>query len=514
MKHRGVHNIADAAMVMGGPVAREITSVLFLLTWILATGSGFIGLSQGLKILANGKGCTIVWTMVAAVSTGILSSIRTLGKLAILTWIGFASIFTAVFIVVVGVSVVDRPAAAPPTGPYDLGIVAVGSPGFVAGLVAALNLFSGFGSTSTFMPVIAEMKEPKRFPKALFISQGLLVACYMSFGMVVYMYCGQYIASPSLASAGGTLEKVAYAISVPGFMMTSTLWVHVAAKFLFVRILRNSEHLQKNTLIHWTTWLYVEVAPALAAEGYRVIVPYLRGNGPTTFLHTNTFRSGQQAALGYDIIEILDALKIPSAIFAGYDWGGRGACVAVALWPDRCDGLVSVNSYLIQDLSKAWIPLNSEIEAGFWYFYYFLTPRGEAALAEHPQDIARVVWDKNSPVWNYTEQEFERATETYVNPDYVDVVTQVYRHRLLCAPGDPDYADIEMELRKQPAIRVPAVTLDGLMDGNFPATDGSPSAGNFKRTRIHHQIEGAGHNLPQEKPQAFIDAVIEVAGLS
>ncbi|KIY01106.1 uncharacterized protein Z520_02658 [Fonsecaea multimorphosa CBS 102226] len=255
MRYRGVHNVVDGAMLMGGPIAREVTSFLFLLTWVLATGSSFIGLSQGLKVLANGKGCSIVWTLVAAIATGLLSSIRTLGKLAILTWIGFASIFTAVFIVVIGVTVVDRPAGAPPTGPYDLGVVAVGHPGFVAGLVAALNLFSGFCSMSTFMPVIAEMKVPKRFPKALFVSQGLLVACYMSFGMVVYMYCGQYIASPSLASAGGTLEKVAYGVSIPGFMMTSTLWVHVAAKFLLVRILRNSEHLQGNTFKHWVTWL-------------------------------------------------------------------------------------------------------------------------------------------------------------------------------------------------------------------------------------------------------------------
>ncbi|KAI8410976.1 hypothetical protein FOFC_07570 [Fusarium oxysporum] len=176
---------------------------------------------------------------------------------------------------------------------------------------------------------------------------------------------------------------------------------------------------------------YTQVAPALVEKGYRVIVPYLRGNGPTTFLHTYTFRSGQQAALGNDIVELLDALDIKKAIFAGYDWGGRGACVAAALWPERCAGLVSVNSYLIQDLSKAWIPLDARIEAGFWYFYYFLTPRGQAALAEHPKDIARVVWNKNSPKWNYTEADLDRAAEAFVNPDYVSIVTHVYSHRLL-----------------------------------------------------------------------------------
>jgi pimeloyl-ACP methyl ester carboxylesterase len=258
---------------------------------------------------------------------------------------------------------------------------------------------------------------------------------------------------------------------------------------------------------------YTQVAPALVGKGYRVVVPYLRGNGPTTFLHTDTFRSGEQAALGYDIIELLDALDIKKAIFAGYDWGGRGACVAAALWPERCTGLVSVNSYLIQDLSKAWIPLDAKIEAGFWYFYYFLTPRGQAALAEHPKDIARVVWDKNSPEWNYTEADLNRAAETFVNPDYVSIVTHVYRHRLLYVPGDPSYDDIDKALLEQPVITVPAVTLDGLADGNFLPTNGSSSAKYFSGPRVHHQVPGAGHNLPQEKPQVFVDAVVEVAGL-
>ncbi|KAH7137518.1 transmembrane amino acid transporter protein-domain-containing protein [Dactylonectria estremocensis] len=255
MKYRGVHNIADAVDVMGGSVAREVAGALFLLTWILATGSGFIGLAQGLKILANGKACTVVWTMVAALCTALVASIRTLGKLAIFTWIGFGCIFTAVFVVVVGVTQVDRPAAAPQTGPYDLGVISVGTPGFVAGLTAAINLFAGFGSTPTFMPVIAEMKTPRAFPKALFSSQGALAACYVAFGTVVYFYCGQYVSSPSLASAGGTVEKIAYGISIPGFIMTSTLWVHLAAKFLLVRLLRNSEHLQSNSVTHWATWL-------------------------------------------------------------------------------------------------------------------------------------------------------------------------------------------------------------------------------------------------------------------
>ncbi|OAL20297.1 hypothetical protein AYO22_09009 [Fonsecaea multimorphosa] len=268
MKYRGVHNIADAAAIMGGPVAREVAGGLFLLTWILAAGSGFIGLAQGLKVLANGKACTVVWTVVAAISTGLVSSIRTLNKLTVLTWIGFASIFTAVFIVV--------PGAAPKTGPFDLGVIAVGSPGFVAGLTATLNLFSGYGATPTFMPVIAEMRRPKSFPKALFSSQAFLSICYIIFGTVVYVYCGQYVASPSLASAGGTIEKISFGISIPGFIMTSTLWVHLAAKFLFVKILRNSPHLQSNSVIHWSTWLQIPVTLTYFIQK-QLIIPAFMG---------------------------------------------------------------------------------------------------------------------------------------------------------------------------------------------------------------------------------------------
>ncbi|KAG7048278.1 neutral amino acid transporter [Colletotrichum scovillei] len=255
MRYAGVHSIADAAALMGGPIAREIAGGLFLLTWILASGSGFIGLAEGFKTLSNRHVCNIAWTLVAATCTAIVSSIPTLGRLSILAWIGFASIFTAVFIVVVGVTQVDRPAAAPQTGPYGMEVHAVGVSGFVPGVVAAVNLFTGYGSTPTFMPVIAEMRSPRSFTKSLFSSQVFLASCYVAFGTVVYMYCGKYVASPSLGSAGGTLEKIAYGVSIPGFIMTTTLWVHLAAKSLLVRILRNSVHLQSKTVIHWVTWL-------------------------------------------------------------------------------------------------------------------------------------------------------------------------------------------------------------------------------------------------------------------
>ncbi|AYF97172.1 alpha/beta fold hydrolase [Protaetiibacter intestinalis] len=258
---------------------------------------------------------------------------------------------------------------------------------------------------------------------------------------------------------------------------------------------------------------YVDVAPILAGRGYRVLVPYLRGHGPTRFLSRTSPRSGQQAALGKDVIDFLDALDIPRAILAGYDWGGRAACVAAALWPHRVEGIVSVNSYLIQDIAASMSPLDPELEAGFWYFFYFLTDRGYAGLEKHRTQIAEVIWRRNSPDWLFDDAMLERSAEAFRNPDYVDVVIHSYRHRLGQVAGADEYEPEEAVLSTLPAIRVPAVTLDGLADGNFPATDGSPSASRFTGPRVHHQIPRAGHNLPQEAPFAFAQAVLEVARL-
>ena len=259
---------------------------------------------------------------------------------------------------------------------------------------------------------------------------------------------------------------------------------------------------------------YIDVAPILAGRGYRVLVPYLRGHGPTRFLSRATPRSGEQAALGRDVVELLDALELPRAILAGYDWGGRAACVAAALWPHRVAGLVSVNGYLIQDLASAMMPLDAELEAGFWYFFYFLTERGFAGLDRHRREIARVIWRRNSPEWLFDEAMLDRAAEAFRNPDYVDVVIHSYRHRLGYAPGAEQYAAEQSALAALPSIRVPAVTLDGMADGNFPATDGIASAARFAGPRVHHQIPHAGHNLPQEAPFAFAQAVLEVARLA
>jgi pimeloyl-ACP methyl ester carboxylesterase len=256
---------------------------------------------------------------------------------------------------------------------------------------------------------------------------------------------------------------------------------------------------------------YVDVAPMLAARGCRVVIPHLRGHGTTRILGEEAPRSGQQAALGVDVIDLLDALGISRAVLAGYDWGGRAACVAAALWPQRCTGLVSVNSYLIQNIATAGVPLAAMIEAGFWYQFYFLTERGRAGLTANRQDIARVMWSRNSPTWRFDDDTFARSALAFDNPDYVDVVIHSYRHRLGHAPGFPQYEAIEKRLALQPVITVPSITLDGDADGVVAATDGRSSASKFAGTRQHRVIPNAGHNLPQEAPLAFTDAVWELA---
>jgi pimeloyl-ACP methyl ester carboxylesterase len=257
---------------------------------------------------------------------------------------------------------------------------------------------------------------------------------------------------------------------------------------------------------------YVDVAPLLAAQGCRVIVPYLRGYGPTRFRDPATPRSGEQAAIGADLMALMDALSIQRAVFAGYDWGGRGACIGAALWPERCAGLVSVNSYLIQNIAKAMVPAKVEQEVALWYQYYFQLERGRAGLAANRREIAKVLWKQWSPNWHFDEATFERSVAAHDNPDYVDVVIHSYRHRFGLADGDPNYADIQRRLATLPAIMVPAITLDGDGDGVVPATDGTAQATKFEGPRIHRVIPRAGHNLPQEEPEAFAAAVMELVG--
>lgn len=256
---------------------------------------------------------------------------------------------------------------------------------------------------------------------------------------------------------------------------------------------------------------YEEVAPLLASRGCRVIVPHLRGHGTTRFLSDATPRAGQQAAVGKDVIALMDALNIPRAVLAGYDWGGRAACVAAALWPERCAGLVSVNGYLIQDIAKASQPLPASMEAAFWYQYYFLTERGHAGLTANRREIAHLMWKRNSPAWNFDDATFNRSAAAFDNPDYVDITIHSYRHRLGYAKGFPHYEDIERRLAAQPAITVPTITLDGGADGVVPATDGKAAAVRFSGERKHRIVTRAGHNLPQEDPRAFAAAVWELA---
>src|ERR1700733_13655622 len=255
---------------------------------------------------------------------------------------------------------------------------------------------------------------------------------------------------------------------------------------------------------------YVDVAPMLASRGCRAIVPYLRGYGPTRFREQATPRSGEQAAVGADLIALMDALGIKRAVFAGYDWGGRAACVAAALWPDRCIGLVCVNSYLIQNIAKAMVPAKPEYEVPLWYQYYFQLERGRAGLAADRRGIARLLWKQWSPNWHFDDATFERTAIAHDNPDYVDVVIHSYRHRFGLADGDPQYADLQRRLAALPVITVPAITLDGDADGVVPATDGKGQATKFSGRRAHHVIPHAGHNLPQEEPEAFAAAVMEL----
>ena len=206
----------------------------------------------------------------------------------------------------------------------------------------------------------------------------------------------------------------------------------------------------------------------------------------------------------------MDALDIPAAVLAGFDWGGRAACVAAALWPDRCKGLVSVNSYLIQNISKSAVPTDPAIESGLWYQYYFQTERGRAGLAANPRGVAKVIWAHTSPQWAFDTSTFDRTATAFNNPDYVYVVIHSYRHRLGLAPSYPDYNDLERRLSVLPPIAAPTITLGGEANGNYPASDGAATAAMFHGPREHRRIPDADHNLPQEAPLAFSKAALDI----
>jgi len=255
---------------------------------------------------------------------------------------------------------------------------------------------------------------------------------------------------------------------------------------------------------------FAEVAPLLAAQGYRVIVPHLRGHGSTRFVSDATFRNGQQAAVALDIIALMDALKIDQAILAGYDWGARTANIIAALWPRRCKAMVSVNGYLINNRERNRLPLSPQVEHGWWYQFYFATERGKAGYQANRREFARLIWQANSPQWRFDQATFERSAASFDNPDYVTIVIHNYRWRLSVEQGNPKYDALERQLAAGPVIGVPTITLDGDSDGVAPATDGQGYAARFAGKRAHRVIKGVGHNLPQEAPQAFARAVIDV----
>lgn len=255
---------------------------------------------------------------------------------------------------------------------------------------------------------------------------------------------------------------------------------------------------------------FVDVAPILSSKGYRVIVPHLRGHGTTRFLSNDTFRNGQQSAVALDIIALMDALHIKNAVLAGYDWGARTACIIAALWPERCKALVSVNGYLINNLERNKLPLSPKAEWGWWYQFYFSTERGKAGYEANRQDFAKLIWKNVSPKWNFDDATFNRSAASFDNPDYINIVIHNYRWRLSIADGEVQYEDLEKQLAAGPVIKVPTITLDGDSDGVAPATDGTGYASKFSGKRTHKIIKGVGHNLPQEAPQAFADAIFEV----
>jgi len=252
------------------------------------------------------------------------------------------------------------------------------------------------------------------------------------------------------------------------------------------------------------------VAPPLAAAGYRVLVPYLRGYGPTRFLAPATPRSGQQAALGRDLLAFLDSLGLARAAVVGYDWGGRAACILAALWPARASGLVSIGGYNIQNIAEAGIPAAAAQEHRFWYQWYFHTERGRAGLDTNRRDICRLLWRLWSPNWRFDEATFERTAAAFDNPDFVEVVIHSYRHRYAAVPGDPALDDIERELALQPKIAVPTVVLHGAADGVDPVEDSLGDGRQFAAAYERRVIPVAGHFLPRETPLEVVRAVREL----
>jgi len=267
-------------------------------------------------------------------------------------------------------------------------------------------------------------------------------------------------------------------------------------------------------LIHgwpYDIYSFVDVAPLLAAAGYRVIVPYLRGHGTTRFLSDDTFRNGQQAAVAVDIVALMDALKIKQAIQAGFDWGARTACIMAALWPERCKALVSVSGYAVPNQAANKSPLPPEAERQWWYQYYFATERGRLGYDKYRHDFAKLIWQIASPKWGFDDATFDRSAAAFDNPDHVSIVIHNYRWRLGLVDGERKYDELEKKIAEAPVITVPTITLEGDANGAPHFPDDTPYRKKFSGKYEYRVIKGGiGHNLPQEAPQAFAKAVVDV----
>jgi pimeloyl-ACP methyl ester carboxylesterase len=256
---------------------------------------------------------------------------------------------------------------------------------------------------------------------------------------------------------------------------------------------------------------FADVAPLLAGAGYRVLIPYLRGYGTTRFLTSETLRNGQPSALAVDLKEFLEALKIEKPILAGFDWGARDANIFAALWPERCRAMVSVSGYLIGSQEAGKQPLPPEAELQWWYQFYFATERGRAGYAKYRRDFSKLIWKIASPKWQFDDATFERSAAAFDNPDHVDIVIHNYRWRLGLAEGEPQYAEFEKRLAQSPVITVPTITMEGDANG-APHLEPAAYANKFSGRYQHRLIKGGiGHNLPQEAPQAFAEAIRDVA---
>ena len=257
---------------------------------------------------------------------------------------------------------------------------------------------------------------------------------------------------------------------------------------------------------------YAAVTPLLAAAGYRVIVPHLRGFGTTRFRSGNTLRNGQQSVLALDAIALLDALDVPNVIVGGFDWGARTAGILAALWPERIKGLVAVSGYLIGSREANRKPLPPSAELAWWYQFYFATERGRAGYEQYRDEFARLIWRKASPKWQFDDATFARSAAAFDNPDHVDIVIHNYRWRIGVADGEPAYDELEDRLAQGPAIAVPTITMEGDANG-APHPDATAYRGKFTGTYAHRVIDGGvGHNLPQEAPEAFAEAIVDVDG--